>query len=213
MNQSDYNILFLDIGGVLLSNGWGIDSRIKAAKHFGFDFEEMNNRHNLIFNLYESGKISLEEYVETVVFNRPRNFSAAEFSQFMFSQSVELPDFLQWLIEWKKNSGLKIISIHNEGRELNDLRIKKFGLTKCFDAFICSCDTGMCKPNPKLYELALAVTYQRGEACLYFDDTLVHVEEARKMGIQAFHHQSFEKTKTILQAMISQEKFSITHNY
>ena len=213
MNKSDYNVLFLDIGGVLLSNGWGIDSRIKAAKHFGFDFEEMNNRHNLIFNLYESGKISLEEYLETAVFNRPRNFSLVEFRDFMFIQSVELPDFLRWLIDWKKNNGLKIISIHNEGRELNDLRIKKFELTKCFDAFICSCDTGMCKPNLKLYELALAVAYQPAEACLYFDDTLVHVEAARKIGIQAFHHQSFEETKNILESMISQEKFSIRDNY
>ena len=199
MKQQGYNVLFLDIGGVLLSNGWGKESRLNAAQRFGLEFEEMNERHNLIFNLFETGKISLDEYLETAVFNRPRNFSMAEFKDFMFKQSKELPDFLPWLYKWKKTSGLRIISIHNEGKELNDYRVNKFGLTDCFDAFISSCETGMSKPNRGIYELALAVAYTPPENCLYFDDTLVHIEAASKMGIKAFHHQSFEETKKILE--------------
>jgi putative hydrolase of the HAD superfamily len=213
MNYSDNRILFLDIGGVLLSNGWGKESRKKGAKQFGLDFDEMNERHNLIFNLYETGKITLDEYLETVVFNYPRKFSIAEFKDFMFAQSRQLPGLLPWLIDWKKKSRVKIISIHNEGRELNDHRVKKFGLTNCFDAFISSCDTGMCKPNRELYELALAVVRRPAGACVYCDDTLVHVEAARKTGIQAFHHHSFEATKKILKAMSSQEKLAIATSY
>ena len=147
MKQQNYSVLFLDIGGVLLSNGWGKESRMKGAQYFGLDFEEMNDRHNLIFNLFETGKISLDEYLETVVFNHPRNFSIAEFKDFMFAQSLQLPRLLTMADYWKKNNGLKIISIHNEGKELNDYRVNKFGLTDCFDAFISSCETGMCKPN------------------------------------------------------------------
>jgi len=201
MNHSGYSVLFLDIGGVLLTPGWGKESRLKAAREFGLDFEELNSRHNLIFNLFETGKISLDEYLEIVVFSLSRNFSVTEFKNFMFAQSVELPAILPWLLDWKKKSGIKIISINNEGKELNDYRIKKFGLTQCFDAFISSCETGMCKPDRALYELALAVAHIRPAACIYFDDTLVHIEAARKMGIQAFHHQSFEETKKILQTV------------
>jgi putative hydrolase of the HAD superfamily len=199
MYNAAYRILFLDIGGVLLSNGWGIGSRRKAARQFGLDFDEMNERHNLIFNLYETGKISLDEYLETAVFNHPRNFGPAEFKNFMLAQSEELPFFLSWLPGWKKNNAVKIISINNEGKELNDYRIKKFRLTNCFDAFISSCDTGMCKPDPGIYALALAVAHTPAEACIFFDDTLVHVEAARKIGIKAFHHQSFDETKKILE--------------
>ena len=199
MDHSEYSVLFLDIGGVLLTPGWGNESRLKAAREFGLDFEVMNSRHNLIFNLFETGKISLDEYLETVVFNLSRNFSLTEFKDFMFAQSVELPHILPWLLDWKKRSGLKIISINNEGKELNDYRIKKFGLTQCFDAFISSCETGMCKPDRELFELALAVAHIPAGACIYFDDTLVHVEAARKVGMNAFQHQSFEETKKILE--------------
>ncbi len=38
----------MDIGGVLLTNGWGHESRQKAAKVFGFDYEEMNILHHFI---------------------------------------------------------------------------------------------------------------------------------------------------------------------
>jgi putative hydrolase of the HAD superfamily len=61
----------------------------------------------------------------------------------MFAQSGEL----QWLKEWKQNCGFRIISINNEGWELNDFRIKRFGLHQCFDAFISSCEVGMRKPT------------------------------------------------------------------
>lgn len=198
-----YGVLFLDIGGVLLSNGWGKESRLNAARQFELNFEEMNDRHNLTFNLFEAGKICLDEYLETTVFHQPRNFTITQFKDFMFPQSSQLPDFIPWLIDWKKSCRLKIISIHNEGKELNDYRIEKFGLTDCFDAFICSCETGMCKPNRGIYELALAVAHQPADTCLYFDDTLAHVETASKMGIEAFHHQSFEKTKKILEELSS----------
>ena len=51
--------LFLDIGGVLLTNGWGRDSRKAAAEKFKLDFAEMDERHHLTFDTYESGKLGL----------------------------------------------------------------------------------------------------------------------------------------------------------
>jgi putative hydrolase of the HAD superfamily len=200
MNNAGIKILFLDVGGVLLSNGWGKASRQKAAKQFSFDIDQIEGLHSYHFNLYEMGKLTLDEYLEIVVFNQPRNFTKEEMKAFIFSQSTQLPDILPWIKKWKKdNSEIKIFSINNEGKELNDYRIEKFGLTDCFDAFISSCDVGMCKPDRGIYQLALAVTHRPAASCIYFDDTLVHVETAGRMGIQAFQHQSFEETKRILQ--------------
>src|ERR1700730_18468387 len=124
MEASSLRILFFDIGGVLLTNGWGHESRKEAAKQFGLKYAEMDVLHNFIFNVYEIGKITLDEYLDTVVFNHPRDFTREDFKTFMFSQSVELPGMLQWLMEWKKNNrDVRIISINNEGKELNDYRI------------------------------------------------------------------------------------------
>ena len=197
------SVLFLDIGGVLLSNGWGTDSRINAAKKFGFDFDEMNKRHNLVFNLHESGKISLDVYLETVVFNVSRDFSVQAFKEFMFAQSSALPGMLDWIRDWKRKTGMRIISINNEGKELNHYRINTFGLYEFFDAFLSSCDVGMCKPNPAFFDLAIAVAHAPASNCLYIDDTLVHVEVARKKGINAFWHRSYEETSAMLERFAS----------
>jgi putative hydrolase of the HAD superfamily len=202
MEQS-YRILFSDIGGVLLTNGWGHESREAAAKRFGIDYGEMDVLHDFIFNVYEMGKISLDVYLDTVVFNYPRNFSREEFKDFMFAQSVELPGMLSWFIEWKnKNHRLKIISINNEPKELNVHRIKKFKLYNFFDAFVSSCEVGMRKPDPDIFRLALGIAQAQPHECLYFDDRIMLVEAAKKEGIHAYHHKSFESTKKIIEEAI-----------
>ena len=155
MEASDIKILFFDIGGVLLTNGWGHESRIEAAKLFGLDYKEMSEMHTFIFNVYEMGRISLDEYLDTVVFNHPRNFPREDFKEFMFKQSIELEGTLKWLKEWKKDCGFRIIAINNEGKELNDYRVTKFRLHECFDAFISSAEVGLRKPDPDIFNLAM----------------------------------------------------------
>ena len=202
--QSSIRILFFDIGGVLLSNGWGHESRQKAAQKFGFDYDEMNYLHDFIFNVYEIGRISLDEYLNTTLFYQPRSFSREALKEFMFSQSIEQPGMLQWLVEWKKkkNSTVRIISLNNEGRELNQYRIKKFGLSNLFDAFVSSCEVGMRKPDPGIFQLALGIAQADPHECLYFDDRSILVEAANKLGIQARQHKDFESTRKIIEEMV-----------
>lgn len=192
-------ILFFDIGGILLTNGWGHESRQRAAEKFGLDYDEVNTLHNFIFNVYEIGQITLDEYLNTVIFNHPRTFSREGFKEFIFSQSQELPEMLQWLKEWKKDCGFRIISINNEGRELNNYRIKKFGLHECFDAFISSCEVKMRKPDPGIFRLAMGIAQAQPHQCVYFDDRLMLVNIARNLGLNAYHHISPASTKEILE--------------
>lgn len=202
MENTQLKILFLDIGGVLLSNGWGHASRQKAAAEFNIDYPAMNTLHEFIFNIYEIGSIDLEEYLNTVIFNQPREFTKEDFKSFMYAQSVELTGMLQWLIEWKNSGcGFRIISINNEGKELNDYRIKKFKLHRCFDAFISSCEVGLRKPDPRIFKLAMGVAQASPEQCYYFDDRPMLVEAAARLGIHAFHHQGFESSKSIIEKL------------
>lgn len=203
MRKHKFKIIFFDIGGVLLTNGWGHISRRKAAQKFGLNYEEMEVLHQFIFNIYEIGSITLEEYLETVVFNHPRDFTKEEFTDFMYAESAELPGMLAWLKSWKRDCGIKIFSLNNEGKELNDYRIKKFGLHECFDAFISSCQARMRKPDPRIYSLAMEVAHAQPEQCLYFDDRLMLAEAAKKQGMQAYHHEDFETTKRILENLTS----------
>jgi putative hydrolase of the HAD superfamily len=203
-----YKILFSDIGGVLLSNGWGHESRMAAAEKFSIDYEEMDVLHDFIFNVFEMGKVTLDDYLDTVVFNYKRDFSRQEFKDFIFSSSVELPFTLPWFINWKKrHENIKIISINNEARELNQFRINRFHLHDFFDAFVSSCEVGMRKPDPGIFLLALGIAQAKPEECLYFDDRIMLVEAARKVGIHAFHHESYERTKQIIESFESSLSF------
>jgi putative hydrolase of the HAD superfamily len=105
MNSDRIKILFFDVGGILLTNGWGHESRKLAAEQFKLDYAEVNALHNFIFNVYEIGSITLDEYLDTVIFNNERDFTREDFKAFIFEQSVELPDTLKWLKKWKKDCG------------------------------------------------------------------------------------------------------------
>jgi putative hydrolase of the HAD superfamily len=77
--------LFLDVGGVLLTNGWDHHVRKRAATAFKLEWAEMEDQHHLTLEAYEVGKLTLEEYLRRVVFCQKRPFSRAQFRRFMFA--------------------------------------------------------------------------------------------------------------------------------
>ena len=93
--------LFLDIGGVLLSDGWGHNFRHKAAKMFNLDADEMEARHKLFFVVYEEGRITLDEYLKEVVFYEKRRFSENQFRDFMFAQTKPKPEMIDFFKKLK----------------------------------------------------------------------------------------------------------------
>ena len=131
--------LFLDIGGVLLTNGWDHHSRERAATDFKLDGAEMEDRHRLTFETHEEGKLTLEEYLDRVVFYEERAFTRAQFRRFMFAQSKSNPKMIDMVARLKVRHGLKIAVVSNEARELNAHRIRKFKLAAIVDFFISSC--------------------------------------------------------------------------
>ncbi|MEO6347412.1 MAG: HAD-IA family hydrolase [Aquaticitalea sp.] len=199
---SKIKVVFMDIGGVLLTNGWGHESRQKAAKKFGFDYEEMNILHNFIYNVFEIGSISLDEYLDTVLFHTARDFTKTEFKEFMYAESVELPKMLFWLKMWKKQTELPVFALSNESRELNDYRITTFELQDLFDGFFSSCYVGIRKPDPRIFQKAIEIVQVNPKECIYFDDRPMLVNASKKLGMNGILHQTFETTKNILENLI-----------
>lgn len=199
---SKIKVVFMDIGGVMLTNGWDHESRAKAAEVFGFDYTEMNILHNFIYNVFEIGSISLDEYLDTVVFDKPRDFTKYQFKDFMYSQSVELPQMLAWLKSWKRKIDLPVFAISNENEELNNYRIQTFNLHELFDGFFSSCYVGYRKPDPRIFKTALEITQVKPDECIYFDDRPMLVNAAKKLGMNSMLHQNFETTKNILEHFI-----------
>ncbi len=180
--------LFLDIGDVLLTDGWDHQSRELAAKVFNLDLAEINYRHKLTFEAYELGKLTLEEYLSLVVFYREQAFSRTEFQKFMFEQSKPHPRMIELIRKLKAQYGLKIAVVSNEGRELNAYRIRKFKLDEFVDFFISSCFVHLRKPDSDIYRMALDIAQVPAEQVVYIDDQPMFVQVAEAEGIRGIQH-------------------------
>lgn len=192
------NTIFLDIGNVILTNGWDRYSRDKAIELFKLDREEVNERHALMFNMYEEGHLTLDQYLDYVIFYEPRTFSKDDFKKFMFDQSKPLKKMLVLISELKKKYHLKVVALSNEGQELMLYRIKKFKLKEIIDFFICSCFVHMRKPNPSIYHMALDLVQEDPKNVVYIDDRPLLIEMGKQFGLKAIYHTDYDKTKKIL---------------
>ena len=190
--------LFLDIGGVLLTDGWNIDARKRAAATFDLDFSAMEDRHRLVFAVYEEGKLSLEDYLNRTVFFKDRPFSRDQFREFMFAQSRPHLEMIRLIRTLKSKHGLKTIVVSNEARELNSYRIQKFGLERFIDAFVSSCFVGMRKPDTGIFRLALDIAQVPPERILYLENTAMFVEVGKGLGIHSILHTDLESTRRYL---------------
>lgn len=195
--------LFLDVGGVMLTNGWDRKSREAAAQKFNLDLDELNDRHRMTFDTYEAGKLSLDEYLKRSVFYKDRPFSIEDFRQFMFAQSVAYPEMIDLVKKLKDRYHLKIAVVNNEGRELNEHRIRTFQLGDFVDFFVSSCFVHFRKPDPDIWKVALDIAQIPVEDVVYIDDRPMFVQVAQSLGLRGIvhNHKDVNATRAALAAM------------
>jgi putative hydrolase of the HAD superfamily len=195
---AEITTLFWDIGGVILTNGWDRGSRKEAASAFGLDWEEFEDRHDLSFPAFDSGLITLNDYLDRTLFYRARSFTREEFTAFMFAQSKEFQD-TRVILDKVTSSGKYFIgAINNEPMELNQYRIEAFHLRRNFLVFFSSCYVRSRKPEETIFRVALEVTQRPPEQCLFIDDRPLNLESPRHLGMNTIHHQSAEQLRSEL---------------
>jgi putative hydrolase of the HAD superfamily len=182
--MAEIKALFWDNGGVFLTNGWDRNSRRGAVEKFHLDWNDFEDRHELMLDAFETGRATLDDYLHRTVFYRDRPFSSDDFKSFMFAQSQSYPEPLAFLGQIARSRRFLMASLNNESREINEYRIDKFALRDYFEAFFSSCYLGVRKPDPGIYKLALKITQQKPAECILIDDRGLNLEVAREVGIQ-----------------------------
>ena len=208
-HKNKITTLFLDIGGVLLPDGWGHEFRHKAAEKFHLDIPEMEKRHKLLFVVYEEGRITLDEYLDKVVFYQKRDFTSSQFKGFMFSLTTPDLEMIAFIKKIKWQYGLKIIAVSNEARELNTYRINTFKLNAIFDFFVSSCYVHLRKPDAAIFRLAIDGAQVPVDEIAFIDDVQMFVDVAKDLGITGIHHTDYLSTSKALADLglrIKQEK-------
>src|SRR5438445_11904234 len=106
-----------------MTNGWDTVARRCAAEVFHLDWEEFQDRHELSFQAFDSGLISLDEYLNRTLFYQPRAFTREEFIEYMFAQSKEYPESRALLDRVVRLGKYFIGSINYEPLEWNGYRL------------------------------------------------------------------------------------------
>jgi putative hydrolase of the HAD superfamily len=193
--------LFFDLGGVLLTNGWDRNTRRQAAARFHVDWDTLEERHELVVADFETGRISLDEYLDRTVFHDTRPFSREEFKAYMFAQSQPDPDALAVAADLARAGTYLMATLNNESAELNAYRIQHFHLRDYFMVFFTSCYLGLRKPDPRIYRLATDLTQRDPGECVFVDDRPLNVDAARRTGMCAIRFEKAAQLRRELAAL------------
>jgi putative hydrolase of the HAD superfamily len=186
--------LFLDVGEVLLTNGWDHLARRRAARHFELKWAEMEERHGLVFETHGEGRMTFQEYLGWVVFYQKRPLTRSQFRDFIFAQSKPYPGMIELIARLKARYGLKIVAVSNESREVNGYRIRKFKLDRLVDTSISSCFVHMRKPDVEIFRLVLDIAQTRPAQIAFIDNTPMFVQIAEGLGIRSILHVDLKST-------------------
>lgn len=196
--MSTITTIFFDIGGVLLTDGWGHDSRRAAADHFGLDWEEFRDRHEKVAHAIETNRMTLDQYLNRAVFYRPRSFTREEFRGFIFAQSQPKPESIEIAKQLAASKTFFMATINNEILELNSYRLEKFGLRAIFPVFFSSCFLGLRKPDEAIYRAVLQITQRNAGECIFIDDREVNLECPREMGFNTILFEGADQLRSQL---------------
>ena len=197
---SEIRVIYCDVGGVLLTNGWDHNIRRRVIEKFGLDLAAFEARHEEPNDAWEKGKITIDEYLTQTVFYEPRKFTREAFVRAMRDESQVLyPDNIRLISQLRLSGRYTVAMLNNESAELNEYRIQQFKLQECFDCYFSSCYLGLRKPHAEIYHVALKLLQRPSQECVFIDDRPENVAGAVSAGIHGIHFESTSQLRAELE--------------
>ena len=187
MSDATIELILCDVGGVLGSNGWDHNERALAASHFKLDFQPFERRHEEAVDTLECGRMTLDEYLDFTVFNENRTFTREQFRDFMYAQSIPNRPALDLMTALASKRRWRMMTLNNESAELNEFRVKLFGLRPIFEAFLTSAYVGAQKPHASFYDRTTAIAHADPERTVFIDDREENLAPMRDRGVHCIH--------------------------
>lgn len=189
--------VIFDLGRVLLD----FDHRIAASKISGFTDKPPEEIFNLFFDsgltrLFEEGKIPPDGFFLKVKEILSLDLRFDEFTAiwndifFLTAENLAVYELARGLKKRYKVALLSNINVLH----LEHIK-KRFPVLDAFHNVITSYESGMIKPEIRLYSKALEILGAEAADTFYTDDRPELVESAKSLGIRGFVFQGVEKLK------------------
>ena len=193
INENKLEAIIFDLGGVILNLDYQLT--IDAFKNIGIDdFDRMYTQakqHDL-FDKYETGKISSQHFINSLLPFLPKGTSPNKVVQSWNAMILDFPLHRLNLLDKLKNK-YRIFLLSNT----NDIHLQevKRSLSKTtnrtlesyFEKTYVSHEMNMRKPNKEIFETVCLENKLNPANTLFIDDTIGHIEGAKKIGLLTYH--------------------------
>lgn len=198
--ENSIDTIIFDLGGVILNLDYS--KTTKAFQELGLqNFEEIYAQANQtsIFDDFETGKISAQHFINLLLPYLPVGTSANKVVHAWNAMILDFPsERLELLLELRKTKKVILLSntneIHIQAVKRSLAKTTSESFESFFDKVYLSHEIGMRKPNQDIFQFVCEDQNIEPKRTIFIDDTIRHVEGAKKLGINAIHLEN----KTIL---------------
>ncbi|MBN2545316.1 MAG: HAD-IA family hydrolase [Spirochaetes bacterium] len=189
--------VIFDLGGVLIEFP-GIQKLLEWSEE-KTDQETFKEKWLLSENVkkFETGKTNENEFAENVIKEFKFKISKKKFLK-KFSNFCNVPyPGINKLI--KKLSKLHVLGILSNTNSLHwNKLIKKIKFIDLIKYKFLSYKIGFVKPDNKIYKFVVKKLQCKPEEIVYFDDNIINVEAAKKIGIKSYKVNGLKELKKII---------------
>lgn len=207
--QSVKNIIF-DFGNVLFDLDLPSIER-QFRQHFGEQFEAARAkfRRDRLFELYETGGLSTEEFVDSLRFAADPPLPGEKIVSAWNSIFISMPkERFDMLLRLRQRYKVFLLSNINDlhASWIDAYMVHEHGIqdfqTRYFDAVYYSHLIRLRKPDREIYEYALADAELVPEETVFFDDLEINIAAAKQVGIQGILHPPGKEIRDVVEASL-----------
>lgn len=205
INTKELDCIIFDLGKVIINlDTEATDRAFKSIFRSDYQtvFDDLNRAH--FFERYETGKISTEEFVKTLVTLSNGKANVQEIIDAWNAMLLDIPPIRFDVLNWaKKNfktyclsntNELHIEYVHGYLQEQYDLK----NLNPYFHQVHFSHEMGLRKPQPEIFQTLIDLHQINPPRTLFIDDTAGHLVGAQKVGLNSHHLKANEKIEELL---------------
>ena len=191
------NVIF-DVFGVLMSSGFS-SSAPDLARLLGRPTEDIERVYVRWEEPFDLGHIDAETFWKRVLSDLDVSGSWQRLNQLVLSNYRPNRRALALLQRCAQFQPTHILS--NTRREWFDVLDEAHGITQHADRTFLSCDLGLKKPDPRIYEHVVSELHGPAEHILFIDDREKNIESARAVGLNGIVFTSAEQTAREMRAL------------
>ncbi len=194
--------LIWDMEGVLMLTDEN-DISLTVAKALNAPYEKVREIYFSNTNdKVDLGEITMDQFYECVLDTLQISRDKKHILEEVFNEKAYIDaDLLKQIMEMGREYKIGLLS--NYSNNLRPRIEKEWAMGGVFDEIIISCEVGMVKPDPAIFNLMLDRLGVKADESVFIDDRIKNIEGAKKIGLHTIfftsREQALEELALILQ--------------